>query len=78
MSQSPRGTFTELGHIQTLAGDSKDHQDVDKLRNMLSDMTNDICNAQERIAVALSGNTFEIQLHDCSINITINKEGGRR
>ena len=49
-----------------------------KLRNLLSDMTNDICNAQERIAVALSGNTFEIQLHDCSINITIDKEGGRR
>lgn len=49
-----------------------------KLRNLLSDMTNDICNAQERIAVALSGNTFEIQLHDCSINITINKEGGPR
>ena len=49
-----------------------------KLRNLLSDMTNDICNAQERISVALSGNTFEIQLHGCSINITINKEGGPR
>lgn len=27
--------FTELGHIQTLAGDSGDDQDVDKLHNAL-------------------------------------------
>lgn len=51
-----------------------------KLREMLNDFADQICNAQERITIALSGNTFEIHLDGGTINITINEplttEGG--
>lgn len=49
-----------------------------KLRAILAELANDICQAQDKITVSLTGNTFEIHLEGGSINITINEEGGRR
>lgn len=49
-----------------------------KLRAILTELANDICQAQDKITVSLTGNTFEIHLEGGSINITINEEGGRR
>ena len=49
-----------------------------KLRAILTELANDICQAQEKITVSLTGNTFEIHLEGGSINITINEEGGRK
>lgn len=47
-----------------------------KLRKALGKFADDICAAQERVTIALSGNTFEIHLEGGSINITINERGG--
>ncbi len=47
-----------------------------KLRALLTNLTDEICNAQDRVTLALNGNTFEIHLEGGTINITINEEGG--
>lgn len=49
-----------------------------RLRTFLGELADEICNAQDRVTLALNGNTFEIHLEGGSINITINEEGGRR
>ncbi len=49
-----------------------------KLRAILAELADDICTAQEKVTLSLTGNTFEILLEGCSINITINEEGGRK
>ncbi len=49
-----------------------------KLRAFLTEIADEICNAQDRVTLAMSGNTFEIYLEDATINITINEEGGPR
>lgn len=46
-----------------------------KLRALLTNLTDEICNAQDRVTLALNGNTFEIHLEGGTINITINEEG---
>lgn len=49
------------------------------LRKLLGNIADDICSAQERMNIALSGNTFEIHLECASISITINEQkGGER
>ena len=47
-----------------------------KLRALLTELANDICAAQDKVTLTLTGNTFEIHLEGGSINITINEEGG--
>lgn len=49
-----------------------------KLRALLAELADEICAAQEKVTLSLTGNTFEIHLEGGSINITINEEGGRR
>ena len=49
-----------------------------KLRALLAELANDICGAQDKVTIALHGNTFEIHLDGGTINITINEEGGAR
>lgn len=49
-----------------------------KLRAIFAELADEICNAQDRVTLALNGNTFEIHLEDATVNITINEEGGRR
>ncbi|MCX4289059.1 MAG: hypothetical protein OSJ46_06105 [Duncaniella sp.] len=49
-----------------------------KLRAILAELADDICTAQEKVTLSLTGNTFEIHLEGGSINITINEEGGRK
>ena len=46
-----------------------------KLRALLTILTDEICNAQDRVTLALNGNTFEIHLEGGTINITMNEEG---
>ena len=46
-----------------------------KLRALSTNLTDEICNAQDRVTLALNGNTFEIHLEGGTINITINEEG---
>ena len=46
-----------------------------KLRALLTNLTDEICNAQDRVTLALNGNTFEIHLEGGTIHITINEEG---
>ena len=48
----------------------------DKLRAMLDQMANEICNTTDRVVLSLKGNTFEIDLSGATINITINEKGG--
>lgn len=48
-----------------------------KLRALLAELADEICEAQEKVTLSLTGNTFEIHLEGGSINITINEEGGR-
>lgn len=47
-----------------------------KLRAILTELADNICGVQDKVTVALSGNTFEIHLEGGSINITMNEEGG--
>lgn len=47
-----------------------------KFRALLTGLTDDICAAQDKVTLSLTGNTFEIHLEGGSINITLNKEGG--
>ena len=47
-----------------------------KLRALLAELADDICAAQDKVTLTLTGNTFEIHLEGGSINITINEEGG--
>ncbi len=49
-----------------------------KLRAILAELADDICAAQDKVTLTLTGNTFEIHLEGGSINITINEEGGRK
>ncbi len=49
-----------------------------KLRAILAELADDICAAQDKVTLSLTGNTFEIHLEGGSINITINEEGGRK
>ena len=49
-----------------------------KLRAILTELADDICAAQEKVALSLTGNTFQIHIEGGSINITINEEGGRK
>ena len=51
-----------------------------KLRKLLSELTDEICSAQERVTLAISGNTFEIHLEDAIINIYLSasQEGGEK
>lgn len=49
-----------------------------KLRALLVELADDICGVQDKVTIALTGNTFEIHLEGGSINITINEEGGHR
>lgn len=49
-----------------------------KLRALLTELADEACGVQEKVTVALRGNTFEIHLEGGTINITINEEGGRR
>lgn len=46
------------------------------LRKLLGNIADDICSAQERMNIALSGNTFEIHLECAYISITINEQKG--
>ncbi len=49
-----------------------------KLRALLAELADDICAAQEKVTLSLTGNTFQIHIEGGSINITINEEGGPR
>ena len=51
-----------------------------KLHKLLSELTDEICSAQERVTLAISGNTFEIHLEDAIINIYLSasQEGGEK
>lgn len=49
-----------------------------KLRQFFDLMADEICAAQEKVTLSLTGNTFEIHLEGGSVNITINEEGGRK
>ena len=49
-----------------------------KLRAILTELADNICGVQDKVTVALTGNTFEIHLEGGSINITINEKGGLR
>ena len=49
-----------------------------KLRAILAELADDICAAQDKVTLSLTGNTFEIHLNGGTINITINEEGGRK
>ena len=49
-----------------------------KLRAFFAELADEICNAQDRVTLALTGNTFEIHLEGGTINITVNEEGGRQ
>lgn len=48
----------------------------EKVRDILAELANEICEAQNKVMLSLSGNTFEIHLNGGSINITLNEEGG--
>lgn len=47
-----------------------------KLRAVLTELADNICGVQDKVTVALTGNTFEIHLEGGSINITINEVTG--
>lgn len=49
-----------------------------KLRTIFAVLADEICNAQDRVTLALNGNTFEIHLEGGTINITVNEERGRQ
>lgn len=49
-----------------------------KLREIFAALAEEICAAQEKVTLSLTGNTFEIHLEGGTINITINEEGGQR
>ena len=46
-----------------------------RLRNLLDELVDGICNAQDRVTLDLSGNTFNIHLDDATVNITVNLTG---
>ncbi|MBD5243170.1 MAG: hypothetical protein HDS60_03680 [Barnesiella sp.] len=48
-----------------------------KLRTLLTDFVNGLCEEQDKLTVSLAGNTFEIHLDNVSVDITINEKGGR-
>lgn len=47
-----------------------------KIRALLNELANEICSAQDRVTLSLTGNTFEIHLEGATVNITVNEEGG--
>ncbi len=49
-----------------------------RLRAFLNGIADDLCSIQDKMTIAVTGNTFEIHLEGASINITINREGGER
>lgn len=51
-----------------------------KVRDFLAELADEIMQAQDRVTVALSGNTFSIHLEAASINITVNEspKGGAK
>ncbi|MCM1356531.1 MAG: hypothetical protein NC212_09025 [Staphylococcus sp.] len=48
----------------------------EKVRGILSELADAICNAQDKVTLGLSGNTFEIHLEGGTINISVNMKGG--
>ena len=51
-----------------------------RLRTLLDQLVDELCNAQSSLTVAVSGNTFNIHFDDATINISMNpaqaQEGG--
>ncbi len=47
-----------------------------RIRAIFSEIADEICNAHERVTLAMSGNTIEFHLEGGSINITINEPKG--
>ena len=48
----------------------------EKVRGILAELADAICNAQDKVILGLSGNTFEIHLEGGTINISIDMKGG--
>lgn len=48
----------------------------EKVRGILAELADAICNAQDKVVLGLSGNTFEIHLEGGTINISIDMKGG--
>lgn len=48
----------------------------EKVRGILSELANTICEAQDKVILSLKGNTFEIHLEGGTINISYHAEGG--
>ena len=46
-----------------------------KLRAFLNDITDQLCTAQDRMTIVLTGNTFNIHLDGGTVNITIDTTG---
>lgn len=47
-----------------------------KIRALLNELANEICSAQDRVTLSLTGNTFEIHLEGATVNITVEEKGG--
>lgn len=48
----------------------------ERVRGILADLADAICETQNKVTLSMQGNTFEINLEGASINITINEKGG--
>jgi len=48
----------------------------EKVRGILSELADTICNAQDKVILGLSGNTFVIHLEGGTINISVDMKGG--
>lgn len=48
-----------------------------KLRELLTATVDEICAAQDKVTLSLTGNTFGIHLYGATINFTVNEKGGR-
>lgn len=49
-----------------------------RLREILGNIADDFFSATDRVMVALDDNSFNICVDGCSINITVNLEGGEK
>ena len=51
-----------------------------RLRELLHELADDICNARELISFTMRGNTFELHIDGGTINISINepRKGGEQ
>lgn len=48
----------------------------EKVRGILNELADAVCQAQDKVILSLTGNTFEIHLEGGTINITVCQEGG--